>query len=541
MIRNYFTLYHLAGELHERLAGGYLFEIHSQEKNELTISFVTPEGAHLQLIVTVRSREFSLSTREGLSRKRRNAAGIMKVAYEHRVEAVSMAPRDRELLIALEGGWTLGCRFFSADTNVLLSKEGRIADAFKDARELSGTPWENLQEGDSRFRALELLSTDEPRFIALLEASDSTLPADRRLASFIPGFDRSLARSLVARASGCDPVALFEALGTLFFEIASPSPSVIEVPGTAPEFTIIDVQEHEHATPFDSIIGALDHYTRRMHRHQQLHSGSDQLQKELRTQIERTSKELAELESADLEKTASRYESFGHLLTGAIGTVTSDDDAVTVPDLFDPEASMVTIPVRRELNLQQNAAWYFGKAAKNREKRAAAASRKRLLTERLEKLRNSMDELEKASGDDALRRLVGKGTERKDAKRGGRKSSEGQARFRTLLLERGATLYIGKDARNNELLTFGMARPDDLWLHAQGCSGSHCILKGAGMQDTGIIRHAAEIAAWYSSARNSAMVPVMYTLKKYVRKNRKAPGSVFVEREKVLMVKPVKE
>jgi predicted ribosome quality control (RQC) complex YloA/Tae2 family protein len=541
MIRNYFTLYHLAGELHERLAGGCLTDIHSQEKNELTISFATPDGGRLQLIVTVRSREFSLSTRDGLSRKRRNTAGIMKVANGHRVEVVSMAPRDRELLISLEGGLTLICRFFSADTNVLLSREGRIVDAFKEARELSGTPWEKLQEGESRFRALELCATDEPRFIALLEASDSSLPPDRRLASFLPGFDRSLARRLAARARSMAPEALFEALGTLFFELASPSPSVIEVPGTTPEFTIVDVQEQEHATPFDGIIGALDHYTRRMHRHLQLQGRSGQLQRELRTQLERTSKELAELESARLDEVAARYETFGHLLTAAIGTVTPETGTVCVPDLFGPEASMVTIRVRRELNLQQNAAWYFGKAAKSREKRTAAASRKRLLAERLEKLRSSLDELERSSGVDELRRLAGKGTGRKEATGGSRKSGEGQARFRTLLLERGATLYIGRDARNNELLTFGLARPDDLWLHAQGCSGSHCILKGAGLQDTGIIRRAAEIAAWYSSARNSAMVPVMYTLKKYVRKDRKAVGSVFVEREKVLMVKPVKE
>ncbi|MFN3386176.1 MAG: hypothetical protein ACK42Y_06260, partial [Candidatus Thermochlorobacter sp.] len=53
------------------------------------------------------------------------------------------------------------------------------------------------------------------------------------------------------------------------------------------------------------------------------------------------------------------------------------------------------------------------------------------------------------------------------------------------------------------------------------------------------IMRAAEIAAYYSAARTSELVPVIYTEKKYVRKPKGAPtGSVIVEREEVLMVKP---
>ena len=42
MLRNYFTLYHAAMELHQRLAGGQLLEIYSEHKNEVTLDFVTP-------------------------------------------------------------------------------------------------------------------------------------------------------------------------------------------------------------------------------------------------------------------------------------------------------------------------------------------------------------------------------------------------------------------------------------------------------------------------------------------------------------------
>ena len=51
MLRNYFTLYHAAMELHERLAGGQLSEIYSERKNEATLDFITPDGQHMQLVV----------------------------------------------------------------------------------------------------------------------------------------------------------------------------------------------------------------------------------------------------------------------------------------------------------------------------------------------------------------------------------------------------------------------------------------------------------------------------------------------------------
>lgn len=101
------------------------------------------------------------------------------------------------------------------------------------------------------------------------------------------------------------------------------------------------------------------------------------------------------------------------------------------------------------------------------------------------------------------------------------------------------TLLIGKNAANNDLLTFTHARPNDIWLHTRGAAGSHCVLKGATLDQLSEIRKAAEIAAWYSTAKHAELVPVLYTLKKYVRHGKHlAPGQVIVEREKELLVTP---
>jgi len=86
------------------------------------------------------------------------------------------------------------------------------------------------------------------------------------------------------------------------------------------------------------------------------------------------------------------------------------------------------------------------------------------------------------------------------------------------------------------------AKQNDLWFHARGAGGSHVILRrGTGKGEPGkeAIEQTASIAAYYSQARASKIVPVVMTERKYVRKRKGAPdGEVLVEREKLLFVKP---
>jgi predicted ribosome quality control (RQC) complex YloA/Tae2 family protein len=103
---------------------------------------------------------------------------------------------------------------------------------------------------------------------------------------------------------------------------------------------------------------------------------------------------------------------------------------------------------------------------------------------------------------------------------------------------------IGKNADNNDLLTFKFARKYDIWLHAQGVSGSHVVIRLPNKTTDppmDIIKQAASIAAYFSSAKNSAMVPVNYTSVRYVRKPRKSsPGTALITNSKTIFVEPKK-
>lgn len=70
----------------------------------------------------------------------------------------------------------------------------------------------------------------------------------------------------------------------------------------------------------------------------------------------------------------------------------------------------------------------------------------------------------------------------------------------------GWEVLVGKGARQNDRLTFRVARPRDLWLHAAGYAGSHVIVRrpeGASEVPRPVLERAAELAAWHSKARDA--------------------------------------
>ena len=88
------------------------------------------------------------------------------------------------------------------------------------------------------------------------------------------------------------------------------------------------------------------------------------------------------------------------------------------------------------------------------------------------------------------------------------------------------------------------AKPNDIWMHARGSSGSHTVLRSPNTKEAKppkpILKLAAQITAYYSKQKNAKYVPVAYTQKKNVHKPRGAnPGAVVMRREEVVMVEPM--
>jgi len=102
-------------------------------------------------------------------------------------------------------------------------------------------------------------------------------------------------------------------------------------------------------------------------------------------------------------------------------------------------------------------------------------------------------------------------------------------------------ILVGKGAKGNDYITTKIARPDDLWLHAEGMPGSHVLVKNPKRADipADVLVKAASLAAYYSKGKAGGKVSVTYTRAGLVKKPRGAkPGLVTLTERKSIMVKP---
>lgn len=102
----------------------------------------------------------------------------------------------------------------------------------------------------------------------------------------------------------------------------------------------------------------------------------------------------------------------------------------------------------------------------------------------------------------------------------------------------GALIYVGRDAKNNDLLTLHFAKPEDLWLHVSSLPGSHVVVRGCKENDRETLLDALELALHYSKSRGKS-AEIIVTEKRYVSKQKKAPpGQVTLSQFKRYKIHP---
>jgi predicted ribosome quality control (RQC) complex YloA/Tae2 family protein len=540
MLRNYFTLYHTALELHERLAGGHLAEIYSEHKNEVCLDFITRYCKHLLLTVIAQNPLLCLSKRDGEKRKARHSANLMTELRMRPVTGVSISPSDREILIHFSDDTFIVLQLFSSKTNLFLVRENRITDAFKHKSTLSGQQYHPVYDSPGILRSLESLALNKSIFFEQFNSlKDKSIR--ERVSAALPGFDRTMVEELLGRTGKVEnPDALFIAFQSLFFELLDPKITVSEKESGEPVFTLLH-SALSSGRSFDSILDGLAHYTDTMRHFLETKEELKVFRKKLMRELEKKQHALDKFNPEMLEEFARNYERSGHLLMAALYQPRTERKSITVENIFEAGAPEKIIPLKETLTLQKNAEEYFSKASKTRGKIKKMEKRHGLLRKEKEQLEQLLAETENISSPREARRYIKQECFQKDKSNVQvlKKIRTAPLPFRTVNLTASITLFVGKNAANNDLLTFSHTKPNDIWLHARGAAGSHCVLKGTTLNNLGAIRQAAEIAAWYSAAKHSALVPVIYTLKKYVRSGKKfSPGQVIVEREEVLLVKP---
>lgn len=198
---------------------------------------------------------------------------------------------------------------------------------------------------------------------------------------------------------------------------------------------------------------------------------------------------------------------------------------------------MVTIPLDPALDREANIRKYFRMAKKGEKGLMVIKSRLIEIKRRAKEDRRVLEEIRSADSPDFLIGLMPAERGRSERRE---KDQKGESTFRRYRIDERHTVLVGRNDAENDFLTHRYAAPGDLWFHAQGIPGSHVILRGADRSTPRrVVEIAAAAAAWFSKARGSKTVPVIYTEKRYVRRPRRSrPGTAVCEREKTIFVSP---
>lgn len=245
----------------------------------------------------------------------------------------------------------------------------------------------------------------------------------------------------------------------------------------------------------------------------------------------------------DLSKaTAYRgYGRYGELIKANLSQIKKGDDHITVTDYFDEVLPQISIPLDSTQSAQSNMNDYFRKHRKY-------LTAERELKPRIERAEQHVNRLR-----DELRNVERDGWRPSDrpslqldrvpmtqAPADHRLSASARrGPFRRFTSADGLPIFVGRNDRENDELTFGFAKSEDLWLHARGTPGSHVVVRLAKGADppSETLRDAATLALLYSDLKKSGKGEVIYTRRKWVKKGKgHAPGAVIVTQEKSLHV-----
>jgi predicted ribosome quality control (RQC) complex YloA/Tae2 family protein len=226
----------------------------------------------------------------------------------------------------------------------------------------------------------------------------------------------------------------------------------------------------------------------------------------------------------------------GELLLTYQQRVKREAGEITVPDY---EGTPRTIKLDPTLTPVENAQAYFRRYKKSL--RAAAEGPARIKAVEIdlayvEHLAVDLALAETHPEIDAVRDALAKAGWAPREKRG----SSGQAGGVRRVEVGGFPIYIGRNARQNEEVTFRRAGQDDLWLHVHGLPGAHIVIKSGGQTvPEEVVQQVASMAAYYSPARGEHQASVDVTERRFVGRVRGGhPGLVTYRNERTIEVEP---
>ena len=515
MQSNYYFLRQLSKRLEAILVGMTLAECFSQEKDELVLGFCT-EGKQWRkhrdfYIKTVIRPDFvALNFPEDFRRASKNSVDLLPEVKNLEVTAVRQFMNERCFSIEFEQGFSLLFKLFGNRSNLVLVQETKVISLFN-SRLLSDTN-------------LDITTLDRP-----IEQSKTAFEAaNQDYKKLFPTFGKEITAYLAQTDKSWATVQ------GILTQLENPT-YYLKTIDFQPRLSLIK-EGGELLKTFEDPIQASNEFYYASTKINAIDKEKGQIIKLLQkkkdkitTYLTHQYRKLSEIE------TGASQEEIGHIIMANLHEIEPRSETVLLFDFYRDQ--IIKIKLKVDATPQRNAEMYYRKA---KNEKIEISKIEENIAQREEELTLLTKHIAVIEATESLKEI------RKYLKINELNNNEQVVDTNPLSLFKvynfqQFTIYVGRNAKNNDLLTQKHAKKEDLWLHARDVSGSHVVIKhqaGKNFPST-VIERAAQLAAFYSKRKNDSLCPVIVTPKKFVRKTRDLlDGQVIIDKEEVIMIEP---
>lgn len=437
----------------------------------------------------------------------------------------------------------------------LLGPDGRILDCLRrvglDESNRPALPGLSYQ-APSPIEKQDPAALTQEDYVNLLRTEGADVLA-QRLMDTLGGLSPLVTREAALYAAGdvdgrvgaLDAEAAGEKLYLFFSEhLRHPKPWYYAAPdGTLKQFAFCPIWEYGECAEAESFSALLDRFYTLRDRKDAMRQKSQALRKSVSNQIQRLRRKMAAQEK-ELAATydRERLRQLGDILTANLHRIQKGQTKVLCQDFYDENMADVEIPLSPILSPQQNAAKFYKDYTRMKNAQKELTHQLDLGREECSYLESVLEELNRAQSEAELeeirQELYAGGYVRMDgARRKMKQSKLPPMRFEST---DGFPIYVGRNNRQNDELTFKLARKDDIWCHASKVHGSHVIISCGGRKppdDT--VTQAAQLAAYYAETGGGQNISVDVTTVKQVKKTPGGkPGMVIYHTYRTAIVNP---
>lgn len=265
-------------------------------------------------------------------------------------------------------------------------------------------------------------------------------------------------------------------------------------------------------------------------------------QKKLLNRLNSINNKLKDCEERD------KYRLYGELITSNLYKLANTHtDYIELENYYDNN-NLIKIPLEKKYSPNINAKHYFKKYNKLKNALQIVSLQKSETETELNYIESIIYEIESASSVTEIQEILDEISENLIIKKKQHSKKQNAKTSKKKKLEKQYSplhfnidnfdVYVGKNNKENDWLTFTFANKNDLWLHTKDIQGSHVIIKtlGLNISDDTLVK-CAKLAVEHSKAKFSSNVPVDYCKVQYVKKpNGAKPGMVIFTNNKTISV-----